>query len=78
MMKSESKGEGRAKGKEEEILGGVNVLIKGALLTKAMGVKMQREKQKGRPVSFSSVVYEAINCLYEKESISERAKRIER
>ena len=76
MIKSESKEEGKGKPKEEETLGGVNVLIKGTSLTKAMEVKMQREKQKGRPVSFSSVVYGAINCLHEKESKNEEAKRI--
>lgn len=75
MIKGKSKEGGRGEAKEEEILGGVNVLIKGTLLTKAMEVKMQREKQKGRPVSFSSVVYDAINCLYEKES--KGAKRTE-
>lgn len=75
MIKSESEEEGEVK--EEEVLGGVNVLIKGTLLTKAMEVKMQREKQKGRPVSFSSVVYEAINCLYREESKTEGVKRTE-
>ena len=73
MIKGKSKEEEKGEGIEEETLGGVNVLIKGTLLTKAMEVKMQREKQKGRPVSFSSVVYEAINCLYEKENEKRRA-----
>jgi hypothetical protein len=75
MIKGKSKEEGKGEGIEEATLGGVNVLIKGTLLTKAMEVKMQREKQKGRPVSFSSVVYDAIKCLHEKESKNEEAKR---